>query len=798
MINKSFIFSLSVFFLFGCSHVPQTFRSPGKISNEKTLLPNGWMLSPAGTSIALGDLPLGMSISPDKKHALVVNSGQSIQMLSVINIEQQKVVQTLLIKRSWMGVRWNSIGDYFFVTAGNDNAVYRYGFEKDSAWFINSIKLGKPYPEQDISPTGVDVNEEGSLLFVATKKSNQLFKINAFDNTLLDTLAFSSSLYSCVLDEKRNVVYVSLWGESKIAIVDANTMELKSTIGVGDHPTEMVMTKDGKRLFVANANNNTVSVIDLDTKNVIETIWVALSPDAPNGSTPNSLAFSDDEKTLYVANADNNFLAVLNIAKPGESHSLGFIPTGWYPTAVRCVGNMLLVANGKGESSKANPKHEYIGGLLTGTLSFIPVPTKEELEKYTAQVFENTPLTHPTKSEEWTNKNPIPNSVKIQSPIKHVFYIIKENRTYDQVFGDMQQGNGDSSLCLFGKNITPNHHAIAEEFVLLDNFYADAEVSADGHNWSTAAYATDYVEKTWPTMYGGRGGKYDFETEGIASPTNGYIWDNCLRHNVSFRNYGEFLNEDESAKGNFQSNAKGLKNNSCPNYRGWDLSYPDRKRVEVWMKEFDEFEKNNSLPQFTILRLPNDHTAGTRKGVPSPRAMVADNDYALGMIVERISKSSFWKESAIFVIEDDAQNGADHVDAHRTVALVVSPFTKRKYVDHTMYSTSGMMRTMELILSLPPMSQFDASATPMYNSFTATPDFSPYILRKNIVNFDELNVLGAFGQERMEAFNLKKEDSAPDIEFNQIIWKSIKGTTMPAPVRGAFVKTFEKNDKDDD
>jgi len=314
-----------------------------------------------------------------------------------------------------------------------------------------------------------------------------------------------------------------------------------------------------------------------------------------------------------------------------------------------------------------------------------------------------------------------------------------------------------------------------------------------------AAYATDFVEKTWPTFYGGRGGTYVYEGEGITSPSAGYIWDDCVRNNVSMRNYGEFIDEEDTANGVSRVKASGLLTRTSPDYRGWDLDYSDVKRADAWLKEFDAYEAGDSLPQFQIIKLPNDHTAGTRKGSLSPRAMVAQNDRALGMVIERISHSRFWKESAVFVLEDDAQNGPDHVDAHRSIALVVSPYTRRHYVDHTMYSTSGMLRTMELILGLPPMSQYDASATPMFASFSSSPDVTPFISRKNIIDLREKNALGAFGQVRMDAFNLSREDMVPDNEFNEIIWKSVKGAAceMPAPVHSTFIITGSRDDDDD-
>ncbi len=796
-----FAILLIAVFISACSPISTNSvqQLPGKMDDGRTLLPNGWILSPAGSSIDLGDLPLGMQVSPDGKFAAIVNSGEGKQTISLVNIHTQRLIQTLPIKKSWMGVCFNSQGNRIFVSAGNDNGIHEYVFEHDSASYLRTIELGKPFPKEDISPTDITINNGNTLLYVATKGNNSLYKIELSSGKILGVLAFSHPLYSCAIDEKRHLVYVSVWGGSEVAVVDDDSMTTKKFISVGDHPNEMVQTKDGKRLFVANANFNSVSVIGLDAMKVIETISTSVSPDALNGSTPNSLALSPDNSTLYVANADNNFLAVIDVEQFGVSRSKGFIPTGWYPTVVRCVDNLLVVANGKGMISKANPHHEYIASLLVGTLSFIPAPSKEDLAKYSAQVFQNTPLTRTYSAQTWDEENPVPKSRSTRSPIKHVFYIIKENRTYDQVFGDLSQGNGDSALCLFGRDVTPNHHALAEEFALLDNYYEDAEVSADGHNWSMAAYATDFVEKTWPTFYGGRGGEYVYEKDGITSPSNGYIWDDCVRHNVSLRNYGEFVDEEDTANGTSRVKASGLLTKTSPSYRGWDLDYSDVKRADAWLKEFDAYDEGDSLPQFQIIKLPNDHTAGTRKGSLSPRAMVAQNDRALGMIVERISHSRFWKESAVFVLEDDAQNGPDHVDAHRSIALVVSPYTKRHYVDHTMYSTSGMLRTMELILGLPPMSQYDASATPMFASFSSSPDITPFIARKNIIDLQEKNALGAFGQARMEAFNLSREDMVPDNEFNEIIWKSVKGAAseMPPPVHSTFILTGDRDDDDD-
>jgi hypothetical protein len=370
--------------------------------------------------------------------------------------------------------------------------------------------------------------------------------------------------------------------------------------------------------------------------------------------------------------------------------------------------------------------------------------------------------------------------------------VIKENRTYDQVLGDMKEGNGDPRLVLFGENVTPNQHALAREFVLLDNFYVDGEVSADGHNWTMGAYATDYLEKNWVSSYGGRGGSYDAEgNRAVANNKGGFIWDHCKRAGVSYRTYGEFAD-------NFKPNIPVLKGHVCPYFNGYDNRVQDTTRFYQWKRDFDSLLAINAVPRFNSVRFSNDHTEGLRKGRPTPYAHVADNDLAVGMFVEYISKSPIWKETAIFIIEDDAQNGADHVDAHRSTAYLAGGFVKRGFVDHTMYSTSSMLRTMELILGIPPMSQYDAAAQPMWRSFTSTPNLKPFTALAANINLSDKNTAMNEWQMRSEKFDLTKEDAVPDLEFNIVLWNGLKGTPFPGPKRAAFYKPIKKADKDDD
>jgi hypothetical protein len=565
-------------------------------------------------------------------------------------------------------------------------------------------------------------------------------------------------------------------------------------------------------------------VLDATTGQVLEVINTALYPQAPNGSTPDSLALSPDGKTLLIANADNNNLAVVDVSRRGKSRSLGFIPVGWYPTSVRwdAAGQQIYVANGKGMASRANPHgpcpvrekkieregkgqdhSQYIAALLKGTVSVIPAPSPQDMADYSKTAYACSPLAADPFAAARVREpgHPIPAKPGETSPIKHCIYIIKENRTYDQMLGDMREGNGDASLCIFPERVTPNHHALARQFVLLDNFYVDGEVSADGHEWSMAAYATDFVEKTWPLSYRAHG-KLSYPSEGghaIAMPAGGYIWDRCKEAGVSYRSYGEFIANGRTPDAPGTAKVKTLEGHFDPLYRSFDLNYTDAKRADRFLEELKRFETEGKMPQFMIVRLPNDHTGGTSPGRPTPTAMVADNDLALGRVIEAISHSKFWPETAIFVLEDDAQNGSDHVDAHRSLALVVSPYTKRHVVDSSMYSTSSVLRTMELILGLRPMSQYDAAAQPLDAAFQAKADLSPFKHLPPGVDPLERNTRLAWGVEKSQKMDFSEEDAADDMALNEIVWKSVRGadSPMPPPVRAAFVLVREKDEDRD-
>jgi len=779
-------------------------------------LPNGWKISPVGKSFDLGDLPLNIAVSKSNKYLAVTNNGQSTQSIQLIDVKSERILDQVEIEKSWYGITFTSDEKFIYVSGGHDNRIVKYEIINQQLKRIDSISLDRPWPVR-VGPAGIALDESNNMMYVVTREDKMLYAVDMRTKQVVNKYGLDAEAYDCKFSSKTNELYITCWGCDKVLVFDTKNRQWKQPIGVGDNPNEMLLTNDAKYIYVCNANDNSVSIIDLSKKAVIETLDAALYPNSPSGSTTNSIALDPVGKKLYIANADNNCLATFDVSVPGNSKPKGFIPVGWYPTSVRFINGKIWVANGKGMTSKANPfgpsplrkkedvihhgfevkdgsQVEYIGGLFKGSMSIIEVPNQLLLDQYTRRVYENAPYS-PQKTVNAgiaDEGNPIPMKLGDKSPIKYVFYVIKENRTYDQVLGDVEKGNGDTSLVLFGRKYTPNQHALVDKFVLLDNFYVDAEVSADGHNWSMGALANDYLEKTWPTSYGGRGGTYGGEGEReIANNKAGFIWNNCNRYGVSFRTYGEFMSGNKPT-------ISVLNNHFCAGYPEYNLNIADTTRFRIWKKDFDSLLAIGKLPQFNTVRFGNDHTEGVRLGRPTPYAHVADNDLAVGMFVEALSKSAIWNETAVFILEDDAQNGADHVDAHRSTAYVAGGFVKRGFVDHTPYTTSSMLRTMELILGMGPMTQYDAAATPMWRCFdkVARPfDFKAIVPD---VDMNQRNTAINEWQKKSEKFNFAKEDANNDIEFNKVLWHGIKGNIpFPGPKRAAFLKLNE-GDEDDD
>lgn len=709
-----------------------------------------------------------MVMHPKGKNIFVLSSGYTQPSILILDPEQpgrEDGVTRLGLAHAWLGLAINRAGDRFYVPEANAGTVREFIFEEAGVkagrefkifqGLVNPAAQGRLRWDPNHFLGDAAVHPDGKRFYVTDMQAGLVYELNLDKGAIDRTIRVGAHPYRVLLSPDGIRLYVSNWGGSTISVIEAASGQVRATYNTGAHPADMLVDARG-RLFVACANTNFVYVHDALSGAVRERINVALHPKSPPGSTPNALALSPDSDWLYVANADNNAVAVVAVGElliGRESRVQGFIPTGWYPTALRVStdGRRLYVANGKGQGSMPNPRGpqpgrpttpqaQYTPRIQRGSLSIIDVPDGKQLTILTSRVLANSPYRDELLERAQGPAGVIPTRPGEGTPIRHVIYIIKENRTYDQIFGAMKPGNGDPSLVLFGEDVTPNHHKLAREFVLLDNFYVNADVSADGHNWSTGALANDYVQKLWPATYAARRGVVDFEgQDAAAAPGGGYLWNAAIKAGISFRVYGEWTENPKDPSQLVKARAKELEPYIDPLYWNFDVNYSDQQRTDEWLREFREFEKKGELPRFMIVRLPNDHTAGTRPGAWTPRAMVADNDLALGRIVEAVSNSRFWKQTAIFVLEDDAQNGPDHVDSHRSVAFVISPYVKRGAVDSTMYSTVSMLRTMELILGLPPLTQYDAAATPMHASFTSQSDARPYVAVKPKVDLEERN-----------------------------------------------------------
>ncbi len=784
---------------------------PGLQRTGEVLLPNQWSLRPAGRQLELGDFPVNAALHPGGRWLAVLHAGYGTNEVIVVDLDrgQQRVTCRVNLDQAFYGLCFSPDGRRLFASGAEFEVVHAFDF--DDGLLAHHQRIPVASVRDKFIPGGLATDRSGKTLFAAGTWGGRiaLVPLDKPEQRAHVDLGKDSYPYACLPDATGKRLFVSLWNRAAIAVVELEGRRMVESWPTERHPTEMALSPDGKTLYVACSNSTRVSVIDTTTGRGKETLLCALYPNAPSGNTPNSLCLSPDGAFLFVANADANNVAVFAAGK-GDTKPLGFIPTGWYPTSVRynALDKKLYVTNGKGSLSRANAHgpnpnlrasdrtREYIAGLLRGTLSAIDLPSPARIASYSKTAYTCSPLRQDSGvTAAAPPDSPIPSRLGQPSPIKHVIYVIKENRTYDQVFGDMKEGNGDASLCIFPERVTPNHHRLARAFVLLDNFYVDGEVSADGHEWSMGAYAADFVEKVWPLRYRGsplqKLSAYPAEGyfDSIARPAGGYLWDRCAEAGVSYRSYGEWVQDGKTPNEPAQPRVKALEGHIDPYFRGFDLDYPDQKRADRFLAELARFEREGKLPQLTILRLPNDHTSGSRAGKPTPTAYVADNDLALGRVIEGISKSKFWKDTAVFVVEDDAQNGSDHVDAHRSVALVISPYTRRGAVDSSMYSTSSILRTIELILGLKPMSQFDAAARPMYASFQPAPNLKPYQHVAPAVDLDEKNLATAWGADLSEKLDLTKEDAADDLLFNEIIWRSVRGPTsrMPPPVRAAFV-----------
>jgi len=838
------------------------------------LTPAGWRVASAGREFGVSKLdagfqgPLGSALSPDGTHLLTTSSGAArIDSLDLFNLGAGTRTSTVPYDAVapggpavFYGVVYSPDGHRAWASGGGQNVVHVYDVNGDQLSEVGQI----PTP---FFPAG--------LAYAATPRGDRIYVANNLSAsasasagnpaghqvTVIDpagagrvegTIDLGTPLAPLGVAFSRDgqKAYVTNWLGRSVSVIDTATEQKTSDIQlspltdplVADHPSAIAANPRRDEIYTANANSDTVSVIDSRTDQLAGTIDVSLVPGGPKGAIPDGLSVSPDGRRLYVAEAGENAVAVVNLA---DRRTIGFIPTGWYPADVKATpdGRAIVVTNTNDSGAGPNPcgnltprtdcpapnpsrdtpgrlDSQYSGSMIKGSVSVIDLPRGEdhgrgELEKLTERVMANNHVDRVAQGK--------PPGLAI----KHVIYVVKENRSYDQMLGDLGKGNGDPSLTLFKDDSAPNHRALSRRFTTIDNFYADAEVSPDGHNWITSANSTDYVDKTWPVDYSAqpRGSErsYDFEdapfsqqfpTEPLAgnpliprsgaAPTVGYLWDDAYNHGVSFRDYGEFTGFPGSSSASLPvlagcpiapnvSHTTHLDarfgTSVDPAYAGYNLACSDHtQREPEWAREFAGFVANHNLPALSIVRMPNDHTMGTRPGAATPQSYVADNDLALGRLVDTVSHSPYWKNTVILVTEDDAQNGPDHVDAHRTVALAISPYTQTGKVDSTHYDTSSMVATIEGLLGLPPMSITDARVNRMWPSFTSQPNLTPYTARQpTIIPFGDpgapVNPASAPMAAAARHWSFARADAAPEGPLNTAIWKSVKGAAsrMPAP-----------------
>jgi len=772
-------------------------------------LPTGARLDPAGVSYDLGSMPLAMTLSPEKNRVVVLLNGWREQGIQVVDRASGRVVQTITLPAVFLGIVFSPDGKSLYVSGGNEDLIYRFDWRDGRATLADSIALAPKQKDKDGTryPAGIAISRDGQTIYVAENLGDSLAVVDLASRRVAQRLSTEKYPYGVVVGLD-GTVYVSAWGGWTVSAFPTRangTLGDGTRIRVARHPSALALGPHGSRLFVASGSTDRVSVIDTRSQRVIATLNDASPAATGEGSTPNALALSPDGTRLFVAEADNNAVAIfdLSVSTSGESGAkgndvlAGRIPVGWYPSAVFADGTDVIVVNGKGrgagpnvkraQPTQPNPAHnrDYTLGQISGTLTIVPASQVNggELEGFSNRV---------ASANGWNVAQP----GKMYPPFEHVIYIIKENRTYDQVLGDLPQADGDSSLVFFPRSVSPNHHALAERFGIFDRFFVNAEVSADGHNWSTAAYVTDYTAKTSPTQYSSRGRSYDYQglnrdkkpDDDVSEPSSGYLWNLAERAGITYRNYGEFVEEagDPPPAGtpvSTTANKLALVGHTNTAYSGWNLDIPDQARVDVWLKEFQEFVRSGKLPALEIMLLPNDHTSGAESGKPTPRAYMADNDLALGRIIEALTKSPFWKNTVVFVLEDDAQDGPDHVDSHRSPMLVISAYNRGK-VFHRFANTADVLATIEDILGLGRMSQFDHYSRPLREIWEMTPDLTPYVALRSSVPLDEKNPPRGALAEASKKLVLEKEDMSNDDLFNRILWGAIKGDKpYPGPKR---------------
>lgn len=807
----------------------------GQLPHGEQAVPTKQILRPAGLRIQFPGRPVDAALSPDGGMLYIKN----LDSLLVVDAKSWRLLQTLKYPgggASMHGIAVSPDGTKVYATgAGKELYEWRVA-ASGGVSFQRTLAM----PESS-NPCGVAISSDGGKAFVCLGAKNTLAVVELSTGAILRQIRVGIAPWDVVLSPDNQTAYVSDWGgrfplpgeptansAGTPVVIDSRGVASTGAVSIVDlavgiesaqvptdlHPSDLELSPDGAALYVANANSDTVTVIDTRTRSVRETILARPDPSFPYGSASDGLALGKDGRHLYVANAGNNAVAVVELPNTEHTNSLvvGALPTDWYPGALVADANHLYVVNVKGLGTRLGQPNvtRWQGGAHLGTANKIPLPDADSLSKFTAQAsdFGRIPAIQSARLPTRPEQEPVPVPLRTGEPsvFKHVVYILKENKTYDQLFGDLPQGNGDPGLCVFPRLVTPNHHALAEQYVLLDNFYCAGVNSADGHSWSTEGNVTDHLEKS----FGGFVRSYTFGDDPLNYSSTGFIWNNVLDHGLTFRNYGEmdyaspspdaswlqiyrdFTNGNRSIKYSQNIGIASLRPYSSTNVPGWNLGIPDIVRADGFIRELNEAQARGSWETFHFLYLPNDHTGGP----PSPRAQVADNDLSLGRAVEAVTKSVFGKNTVIFVIEDDPQSGYDHVDGHRSICLVISPYTKRGAVISHFYNQPGVLHTMERILGLPPMNQQDAMAPIMFECFTNTPDFTPYTalaanidLAEGVTTTASLTPTQRFWADKAKRLDLSAPDRIDEDIFNRHIWHSIKGDELyPVAFVGAHGK----------
>jgi hypothetical protein len=744
-------------------------------------LPTGWPTAPAGTLIELDTFPVHAQLLPGGKQALILQSGFKPPTLAILDLASRKRVHQTAVKEAGINFAFDPATNEVFLPGGHTSSFSILKLDNGQLTASATIPLTEPTGPAStiaISPAQVAVTQTlHDTVTIYHRQSKRTTRINVKRPT--------RALFH------NNLLYVLSNSPASLHAFSA-TFEPLSQIPLSGGPADLLA--HSSVLYVAASNTNYLDIVDIANPaqpKVRERINLAPSASWPVGMTPATLSLHPESNRLYIACSDANSIAVLDI---NSKRLLGYLPTAWYPTfALPTSNDSVLVLNGKGERSYPNPA----GPNPTIHATMTPQPPSEI--QYTPLI-QNGSARHVSGIAKHFAKLPIaprsPSKTRLPKEIRHVIYIMKENRTYDQILGDLPQGKGDASLCLFPEKITPNHHKLAREFVLFDNFYVNADVSSEGWHWSSSAIVPHSVARRWPAAYAGRtrlsvpsaSPRDAGKEEPMDAPPGGYLWSAALSKGLSFRNYGFFVNNRPNVKPGDpiveSTSDPALLPHTHPRYAGYDPGFPDVERARIFIDELQQFEQAGNLPQLIVMVLPNDHTWGTAPGKLTPFASMADNDLALGRIVEAVSKSRFWPHTAIFVLEDDAQNGPDHIDSHRSPAYIISPYTRRATTDSTFYNTTSMLHTIEAILGLPALTHYDAASKAMTPAFTAKPNLAPYIAAPANVSLETKN------PPRSNAARLdwSKPDQIDDTEFNEILWRIIKNTPPPPPTRAAFVR----------